>query len=330
MPIYHFGHNFLIDLKAYFHERRVVFIVDHGCWHADLQSRLSGFLTIVLPGGEQIKTLDRVANLLQKLWQFEIDRTALLVVVGGGAVLDMVGFVASCYMRGIDYCLVPSTLLSQVDAAIGGKTAINFGNYKNLFGTFAEPIAIVWDYSLLQSLPDKHFRGAMAEIIKHAAIKSPKLWQQLQFTSLTELHNSPDLLAEIIQQNVQIKTQIITQDFREYGERKILNFGHSLAHALEQSYHLEHSEAVAIGMSFACRWSVNLIGAKPELVKQMHFMLKHYQLPTEFDFDWELAITLLKMDKKRTYDKLQLILLLDIGNPQIFQLPLSKLSSLKP
>lgn len=335
LPNYHFSQDFLLALNPYFATRQVIFLIDQACWNQSLERRLTAVqqglvnsTTIILPGGEAMKTWGAVEDLVQKLWRAELDRTSLLVVVGGGAMLDMVGFVASCYMRGVDYCLVPSTLLAQVDAAIGGKTAINLGNYKNLFGTFANPLAIVWDYSLLKSLPDKHFRGAMAEIIKHSAIKSPTLWKQLEQLSVDKLRNCPELLSQIIQQNVQIKTQIISQDFREQGERKILNFGHSLAHALEQTYNLQHSEAVSIGMYYACHWSVSLLKSSSELPQQMALMLENYQLPTQFSFDWSQILGLLKMDKKRIGQQLQLVLLTKIGSAEIYQIPLSELPRL--
>lgn len=325
---YHFGQDFLQVLEAYICQRQVIFIVEQVCWQKNLSARLFAYTCIIIEGGENVKTWLAVQDLVAKLWQAEVDRQTLLVIIGGGALLDMVSFVATCYMRGLDYCLIPTTLLAQVDASIGGKTAINFGDYKNLFGTFGNPMAIIWDYAFLQTLPDKHFRGAMAEIIKHAAIQSPQMWQELQTLTIEKLRNSPNLLAQIIEENVRIKLHIVQQDFQEQGIRKILNFGHTLAHALEQVYKLEHSEAVAIGMLFACRCSVSLAHAPKDLPEQMRSILQNYNLPAELDFSWERVLPLLRMDKKRQGEKLNLVLLEDIGLPRIYPIPLAELAIL--
>src|SRR6185312_9822521 len=184
---------------------------------------------IVIPAGEEHKNLDTAEDIFSSLVQHGFDRKSLLVNVGGGMVCDIGGFVASTYMRGISFVNMPTTLLAQTDAAIGGKTGVDFGGLKNMVGTFAHPLAIICDTLMLTTLPEREFRSGFAEVIKHALIADKKLFQVLSQSDFGAMDDKK--LADVLSRSVNIKCTIVSKDAEEQGLRKILNFGHTIGHA---------------------------------------------------------------------------------------------------
>jgi 3-dehydroquinate synthase len=202
------------------------------------------------------------------------------------------------------------------------------GDYKNLVGLIKQPEFLLFDYSLLQTLPEEQWVNGFAEVIKHACIKDAALFALLEKHSLKDFQSDKKLLAELIERNVQIKTTVVVADEFEKGDRKLLNFGHTLGHAIENIYQLPHGHAVSIGMMAACTFSESLNGfasAEKEKIKQL---LHKYNLPTEFSFDKEKVWNLLKMDKKRVSNEMNFILLNKIGEAVIKPIPLTELEEL--
>ena len=207
--------------------------------------------SLVLPISEQGKNIDSVQRIWTAMHEAGCDRKALVINLGGGVVGDIGGFAASTYMRGVDFLNVPTTLLAQVDASAGGKTGFNFGGVKNLIGTFSQPVGVVIDTLALKALPEREFLSGFAEIIKHGLIQDASYFEQV--TAKPPLEFSPDELAEIITRSCQIKADIVQADETESGARKLLNYGHTVGHAVEALSHqtdkpLLHGEAISIGM----------------------------------------------------------------------------------
>jgi 3-dehydroquinate synthase len=231
-------------------------------WAKALVASLSGagFFVEMLEtrDGESYKRLATVERLAEKLTQLGADRNAVVVAFGGGVVGDVAGFLASAYMRGIDVVQIPTTVQAQLDAAIGGKTGVNLRTGKNLLGAFHQPLAVLIDTAVLSTLPEREFRAGLYEALKCGVIGRPKLFERLQETSVKELRNHPRDLEWVITESVKLKAQVVSADEREGGLRRVLNFGHTLGHALEAESEYKyflHGEAVAWGMIAATRIS---------------------------------------------------------------------------
>lgn len=292
------------------------------------KEKLEGWKTIVIPPGEAYKQQSTVDSIIFQLIKLGADRKTFLVGVGGGVITDMTGYVASVYMRGVPFGFVPTTLLSMVDASIGGKNGVDVGIYKNLVGTINQPQFILFDYSLLQTLPEAEWVNGCAEMIKHGCIKDAGLFQLLEENNLSSIQSNVSLFASIIERNVTIKSDVVKNDEFENGERRLLNFGHTLAHAIENNYQLSHGHAVSIGMVVAAAISETInrfsAGDKARLIK----VLQQYQLPVQFSYDKEKAFETLVMDKKRAGNAMNYVLLKSIGEAEVKSIPLEQLKEL--
>ncbi|MBY0347814.1 MAG: 3-dehydroquinate synthase [Hydrotalea flava] len=282
-----------------------------------------GWKTIVIPAGEAHKNIATVQYIIEQLIQLQADRTATLVGVGGGVVTDITGFVAAIYMRGVAFGFVPTTVLAMVDASIGGKNGIDIGLYKNLMGTIRQPAFLLYDTHFLKTLPDAEWQNGFAEIIKHACIKNAAMFRNLEKLSPALLKKNKQKLNELIQKNVQLKMSVVKADEFEKGERKLLNLGHTLGHAIENQYGLSHGHAVAIGIHYAAILSQQILGFKqPERISAL---LTQYGLPTHFVFDTKKVMNMLQMDKKRQQEFVHYILIEKIGKGIILPIPLKDL-----
>lgn len=288
------------------------------------KEKFSGWQTIVINAGEAYKDQATVDGIIAQLIERGADRTTTLIGVGGGVVTDITGYVASIYLRGISFGFVPTTILGMVDAAIGGKNGIDVGVYKNMVGTITQPTFLLYDMGFLKSLPDREWRNGFAEIIKHAAIKNAGMFEELEKATLQHYQQNKEALQKLIQANVLLKGSVVQQDERESGERRLLNFGHTLAHALEKKYELMHGEAVAIGMVFAAKLSAALCGF--EKVDVLCSVIEKYGLPTKIAYEKEAVLNVLKKDKKREGDVVHFILLQDIGNAVVKKISLTDLN----
>jgi len=241
--------------------RRLFVVADEGAWRHQgerLQRGLEGFDVTVLPleGGEQRKRLAGIEALAEKMHAAGADRSGVVVAFGGGIAGDMGGFLASCYMRGLDVIQVPTTLLAQVDAAIGGKTGVNLASGKNLVGAFHQPRLVLIDPGALATLDEREYRAGLYEVIKYGVIWSRSLFDVMALRREEVLARSREVLESIIAESVRIKAEVVSHDEREGDLRRILNYGHTLGHALEAETgytSLLHGEAVAFGMIAAGR-----------------------------------------------------------------------------
>ena len=272
-----------------------------------------------VPPGEPAKTWAVVQRLARELLARGATRQTLLVALGGGVVGDLTGFLASIYLRGVPLVQVPTTLLAMVDAAIGGKTAVNLPEGKNLLGTFHQPRLVVIDPEFLDTLPAKERRNGLAEVVKAAFIRDPELLARLEETG-TRLFAQRRELAEVIYRAAAIKAKVVAADVREAGERRLLNFGHTLGHALEQAsgFRLPHGRAVAFGMLGALHLSQRLAGlpaAEAEQGRRLILDLGLTKRPPRLDAAQVLAA--LPRDKKRRGEDLVFVLLKRLGEPVI-------------
>jgi 3-dehydroquinate synthase len=312
-------------LKSIVDKSRAIIITDEHV-HAAHQSKLKGWKIIVIKAGEQYKNQATVNEIIEQLLGFEADRKTTLIGIGGGVVTDITGYVASIYMRGVSFGFVPTTLLAMVDASIGGKNGIDVGVYKNMVGVIRQPSFLLYDTSLLKSLPDSEWINGFAEIIKHACIKDVAMFKQLQQHDLAFYQKKKMELQSLVKRNALIKIKVVKDDEFEQGDRKLLNFGHTLGHALENQYELSHGQAISIGMVYAAQLSKDINGFKKKAEVQK--TLEQYGLPTDLSFDAEKVFEVLKMDKKRVSSAMNYILLEKIGKAVVAPIDLTHLKDL--
>ncbi len=310
------------QLKEVADPKNTVLITDENVYSAH-QKRFKKWNSIVLKPGEEYKVQATVDSVIAQLIEMQADRTTTLVGVGGGVITDLTGYVASVYMRGVRFGFIPTTLLSLVDASIGGKNGIDVGVYKNMVGIIRQPSFILHDLVFLNSLPEPEWHNGFAEIIKHACIKDAAMFKELEARSPSVYRKQKTRICQLIQRNALLKTKVVQRDEFEQGERKLLNFGHTLGHALENQYDLSHGEAISIGMTYASRLSQKINGFRqPQRVQQV---LEQYGLPTLTQFDKDKVIGVLKMDKKKTKDGIHFILLERIGRAVIHKISTDQL-----
>lgn len=323
---YYFDASFSF-LEQIVSQEKTILITDANVFAAQ-PAVFEGWKTIVIKAGEEYKQQAAVDFIIQQLIEKEADRNSFIVGVGGGVVTDITGYAASVYMRGLRFGFVPTTILAMVDASIGGKNGVDVGPYKNLVGLIKQPEFLLFDYSLLQTLPQAEWVNGFAEVIKHACIKDAALFASLETNTLENFQSDREMLAQLIEKNVQIKTAVVVADEFEKGDRKLLNFGHTMGHAIENIYQLPHGHAVAVGMMAACTFSelLNQLDAgEKERIKEL---IEKYQLTSSIVFDKEKVWNLLKMDKKRASHEMNFILLNKIGEAVVRPIPMVQLENL--
>ena len=309
-------------LKEIVDQKTSIIVTDENIFNQH-EKKFKGWNTIVLKAGEEHKVQETADTVIEQLIEMEADRKSTLIGIGGGVITDLTGYVASVYMRGIRFGFVPTSLLAMVDASIGGKNGIDVGEYKNMVGIIRQPSFILHDMIFLNTLPENEWRNGFAEVIKHAAIKDLSMFKDLEKNSLKYYQKNKVKACELIQRNALLKTKVVQQDEFETGDRKLLNFGHTLGHALETQYELSHGEAISIGMSYASELSQKLLGFKePERVIAL---LDKYSLPVQAEFDKDKVINILRMDKKKVKDSINYILLERTGKAVIRQIPIEQL-----
>lgn len=271
---------------------------------------------VLIPDGERYKNINTVSNIYNSLANHGATRKTALLAVGGGVIGDLGGFVASTYHRGIPLIHVPTTLLSQVDSSVGGKTGYNLVAGKNLVGTFYQPLFTLIDIGFLDTLPEREYLSGLSEIIKAGLIRDKKLVNFMIRNRDKILNKDSISLYHIISKAVQIKINVVAKDEKESGERAILNFGHTLAHAVERykNWKILHGDAVAVGICFAAKIS-KLKGYIDELkCKKIIDLIKSYKLPTKMSLSYEKLSSLINHDKKRKDKDVEWVLLKDIGD----------------
>jgi 3-dehydroquinate synthase len=272
---------------------------------------------IIIPPGEEQKSLEAAGTLYGRLNEVGAERRTPLVALGGGVVGDLTGFVAATYFRGLPLVHVPTTLLAQVDSSIGGKVAVNHGRLKNNVGAFHQPLAIVADTSVLAELPEREFRNGLAEVIKSAAIRDEGFFRYLETQMDDVMRRNPDVLERIVAVTAGIKAAVVEEDEKDSGLRNILNFGHTVGHGIEtaSSFALCHGEAVAIGMVAAGRIAVELSLCAEAETERLKALLLRAGLPVAVPdgIDIEVVLSAMTRDKKIAKGKLRFILPTRIG-----------------
>ncbi|WP_456375241.1 3-dehydroquinate synthase [Thiolapillus sp.] len=275
----------------------------------------------VLPDGEKYKTLDVLNRIFDRLLEKRFDRGCTLIALGGGVIGDMTGFAAACYQRGVNFIQVPTTLLSQVDSSVGGKTGVNHPLGKNMIGAFYQPQAVVIDIASLDTLPARELSAGLAEVIKHGIIKDEAyfVWLEENMQALRTL--DADALAHAIEGSCVIKSRVVSADERESGQRALLNFGHTFGHAIETGMgygNWLHGEAVGAGMCMAARMSRLLGWLSAEEEARISALIDAAGLPVRPpDLTPERFMELMAVDKKVMAGQLRLVLLKGIGNALI-------------
>ncbi len=269
--------------------------------------------SFTLPAGEKTKSLDSAQLMYQLLSSKKMTRDCCLIALGGGVIGDLCGFVASTYLRGIPFIQIPTTLLAQVDSSVGGKTAVNLASGKNLVGTFWQPSLVLCDPDTLSTLPGDVFADGMAETIKYGLIKDKDLFELLSHKKIDEC------LVQAIARCVEIKRDIVEKDERDTGERMILNFGHTMGHAIENwnQYTMRHGQCVAVGMAMILRSQVKAGMIKAEILEKYYKVCGKYNLPSLNSAPLEELFSICRQDKKNTAEYIRVVLLKDIGEGYI-------------
>ncbi|MFM1758677.1 MAG: hypothetical protein RL193_1254 [Actinomycetota bacterium] len=270
-----------------------------------------------IPDGEAGKSPEVINSIWKQLGELGLNRQDLIIGIGGGTVTDIAGFAAATWLRGIDWIAVPTTVAGMVDAAVGGKTGINSEHGKNLIGAFHSPISVLIDLNWIKTLSDRDVAAGMAEVIKCGFISDPKILQELANKSLKDVMHDADLQLELIHKAVAVKATVVGADFKESFLREILNYGHTLGHAIEKhsDYTLRHGEAVAIGMCFAAELASLKLGL-PEADLKMHYQILHsLKLPTSYKLEaWDEILEIMSLDKKVKNGSIRFVALTQIAN----------------
>lgn len=283
---------------------------------------------ITIGTGEGIKTLATVETIYRELIRLESDRHTFILGIGGGIVCDIAGFVAATYMRGLRFGFVSTTLLSQVDASVGGKNGVNLDAFKNMVGVFAQPEFVLCDISLLASLPFQEIVNGFGEIVKHALIADRELFEFLEANAESALNLDPEVITHLVTRCVQIKADVVRQDETEIGQRRMLNFGHTIGHALEKLTGTGHGSAVSLGMVAAAGYSRTRGLLTDADVQRILALLKRLSLPVTHDVDPALIADAVRKDKKRAAAMIYFVFLSGIGSCQVDAVNLSDLEDM--
>ena len=287
----------------------------------------TGLPTFQIPDGEIGKSADTLTALWRECGRLGLDRNALIVAIGGGAVTDIAGFAAATWLRGIDWLAIPTTLAGMVDASVGGKTGINSEHGKNLVGSFHSPVAVLIDLTFTHSLSERDFAAGMAEVVKCGFIADTQILTLLKGKNIAEASGDQDLLLELIHRSVSVKAKVVSEDFKESFLREILNYGHTLGHAIEKhsNYSLRHGEAVAIGMCFVAELAREKATLSESVIALHYEILQSLNLPTKYKSDaWPKLQELMQQDKKSRGGALRFVALEDLGKCVRIEAPKSE------
>lgn len=293
-------------------DRKVMIVTDTGVpseYSKTVAALCKNAVITTIEMGEKSKNIDTFKYILECMVKNDFTRTDCVVAVGGGVVGDLSGFVASCFMRGVDFYNIPTTFLSQVDSSIGGKTAVDFMGLKNIVGAFYQPKGVLIDSDTLKTLPDRQLSNGLAESVKMSLTSDPVLFDILEKSDISENIDT------IILRSLNVKKYVVEQDEKEAGLRKILNFGHTLAHSIETNENLEkyyHGECVAIGMVPMC---------SEEVRKRLIPVLNKMNLPTKTEYSIDLLLDVCKHDKKMSGENITVVYVDKIGSAELIKMP---------
>lgn len=297
---------------------KVMVITDEGVpkqYHEEVLKQCKNGYLFLAKQGEETKSLEVYEQILQKLLALDFSRKDLIIALGGGVIGDLSGFVAGTFKRGMRFASIPTTTLSQIDSSIGGKVAVNMGEVKNVVGTFYHPEAVLIDLSTLSTLPERHYNNGLVEAVKAGLIGDAELFELFEKTE----HIENDL-EEIIVRALRVKKNVVEQDEKEENLRKILNFGHTIGHAIESIYHLEgyyHGECVGIGMM--------MILEKEEIRERLRKVLCKLNVPLSADYDVEEVIHFIKKDKKANGKYVTVVQVDKVGEAKLLPIEIESL-----
>ena len=315
------------NIREYIDSERTIVITDENVFRL-YKDNFIDLKTIVIGTGEKIKTLETIEYIIEKLIEFKADRKSFILGVGGGVVTDITGFAASIYLRGIEFGFVSTTLLSQVDASIGGKNGVNFKGLKNIVGVFNQPEFVICDISMLKTLSEREVRSGFAEMIKHGVLGDPSILKELDKEYERIKFFDLEILEKLVYNSICVKSKIVSIDEHESGVRMTLNFGHTVGHAIELTEHLVHGEAISIGMVTALGISVKKGYINGEIFLEIKELLLKYGLPIDLPKNIGKIMEAIKYDKKNEKDGVNFILIKDIGKAVIEKIHLEELEML--
>lgn len=315
-------HRLPEEIKKIYSGSKIAIVTDNNVgmyYGSQLESGLqaAGYETVLitLPAGEHTKDFMVLPRIYDQLLDFQLTRDELIIALGGGVIGDVTGFAASSYLRGVPFIQIPTSLLAQVDSSIGGKVGVDLARGKNLVGAFYQPKKVFIDPQMLDTLPDHYFRDGMGEVIKYGCIQNAAF-----FDFLKTMHTREELMLhieDILYTCCDIKRKVVETDEKDTGERMLLNFGHTIGHALEtftEYSKYSHGEAITIGMVAITRLSEKKGITKPGTAAEIEALAKQIGLPTEFQVsDWDRFLAIMTLDKKNLGDHLKVILLTEIG-----------------
>ncbi|HQP35081.1 MAG TPA: 3-dehydroquinate synthase [Polyangiaceae bacterium] len=278
--------------------------------------------------GETSKSLETVETVFERLLALGVDTDTMIVGIGGGLVCDVAGFVGATWLRGLRVGLVPTTLLAQADAGVGGKNGVNFGGLKNLIGTIRQPSFVLCDPAFLHTLPACELRNGLAEVVKTAAVRDASLFRFLEDQAEALLRSDSDTIQHAVCGALRVKLGVVQSDELGAGERVVLNFGHTLGHALEATTGMRHGECVSIGMVFASRLSEARTGLPSEGTRRLEELLRRLGLPATLPgVDAPSVLEAVRRDKKRAGSSVRMALLRQIGDALVETVPLGELEA---
>jgi 3-dehydroquinate synthase len=314
------------NFRKYIPDTQIIILTDnkvngiYGKYFAD-------YPVIEIGQTEQIKTLSTVEYIIDKLLDFNVGRNSFLLAVGGGIVCDITGFVASIYLRGIKFGFISTTLLSQVDASVGGKNGVNFKGYKNMIGIFNQPEFVICDLQMLTTLDNKDLISGFGEIVKHTLIANAKMFAELEKHTDNVLNLDLSFIEKLVADSVKIKSHIVNIDEKEKGERRKLNLGHTYGHAVEKVLKISHGKAVSIGIAASAKLSLNKKYITQQEYNRIINLLIALQLPVEATEKQNEILEAMIFDKKKEGDSINFVLLKGIGNVVVEKINTDKLKT---
>lgn len=306
----------LHNVGKYLPDNKTIIITDENV-KKHYSSDFPNFPVITISMGESIKTLATVESIYRQLIDLDCDRQTFILALGGGIVCDIAGFVASTFQRGLRFGFVSTSLLSQVDASVGGKNGVNFDSYKNMVGVFMQPEFVICDIKMLNSLPKEEIANGFAEIVKHALIEDFSMFEFIEKNRDKALNLDSEVITQLVTDCIRIKSGVVQKDEKESGERRRLNFGHTIGHAIEKITQPGHGNAVSLGMVAAANFSFKKGFITEPDYKRIVNLLSDLNLPVEHNINLKEIVKALKADKKRDGDFIYFIFLSKIGQSLI-------------
>jgi len=316
----------LANIAKYLPDSKLIIITDNNI-NKLYSNNFPEAPVIEIGTGEQIKTLQTVDFIINKLIELQADRHTFILGIGGGIVCDITGFVASIYMRGLDFGFVSTSLLSQVDASVGGKNGVNFNSYKNLVGNINQPKFVICDTQMLNTLPDSEIVSGMGELVKHSIIADGRMFCIIRNNIPQILDLKESRITEIVHDSIKIKSEIVNKDETEQGIRKLLNFGHTLGHAIEKYSDLSHGEAISIGMVFSASLSYKKMYIDEKTLQKIKDLLISLGLPVSTDIDRAKLADAIGKDKKRDKETIEFVFIKRIGDAFIKKISIDELKA---